>query len=108
MVDALKINLITPMVRNQRELFLKERQIHGRQLAELANLYFHLCKIPIRFWTRTREWRHWETSCFRMLNGDSFRIVESGARAIIQDKLPGKSLWKHMQEGTLTPRIAVN
>ena len=105
LVDALKINSIKPMVQNQRQVFVKERQIQGEQIAELANLYFDFCGIPIRFWTRTWEWRQWEISCFTMLNGDSFRAAGSGPRAIVQDKLPGKSLWKHMQEGTLTPRM---
>jgi hypothetical protein len=61
--------------------------------------------IPIRFWSKAKEWQHWEASCFRMLNGDRFRAYTSGTRTVCFDKLPGKSLWEHLNEGTLTRRM---
>jgi hypothetical protein len=40
-----------------------------------------------------------------MLNGDRFRAYASGARTVIADKLPGESLWEHLNRGTLTRRM---
>ena len=101
--SALKINSIEPMTQNQQAVFLKERHLHGEQLVQLANLYFRLWKIPIRFWQDTQQWRDWEIKWFKTINGDRFDAVANGSRGIIQDKVPGKSLWEHLEDGTLTP-----
>jgi hypothetical protein len=61
--------------------------------------------IPIRFWSKAEDWRRWEVKCFRMLNGDRFRAFASGAKTVCTDKLPGKNLWEHLNEGTLTRRM---
>ena len=103
--SALKINSIQPMMQNQRAMFLKERHIHGKRLVQLANLYFRLWKIPIRFWQDTQQWRDWEIKWFKTMNGDQFDAVADGSRGMIQDKVPGKSLWDHLEDGTLTARI---
>lgn len=81
---------------------LKRRQIYSDQLADLANLYFRMSNIPIRFWSKADDWKRWEEMCFQMLNGDRFRIYRSGAKAVCTDKLPGESLWEHMNRRTLT------
>src|SRR6266581_8602775 len=39
-----------------------------------------------------------------MLNGDRFRVT-SVARTVCADKLPGESLWEHMNRGTLTQQM---
>jgi hypothetical protein len=61
--------------------------------------------IPIRFWSKAEEWQRWEINCFRMLNGDRFRAFTSGTRTVCFDKMHGKSLWEHLNEGTLTRRM---
>lgn len=81
---------------------LKRRQIYGDRLADLANLYFRMSNIPIRFWSSAEDWKRWEVECFRMLNGDRFRVYPSGAKTVCTDKLPGESLWVHMNRRTLT------
>lgn len=40
-----------------------------------------------------------------MLNGDRFRISTPGDRTICVDKLPGESLWDHLNRGTLTRQM---
>src|SRR5438874_4159645 len=105
LVDALKINSISEKVRRGRHVVIKRRNIYGEQLADLANLYFRISGIPIRFWTKTEDWKRWEVECFKMLNGDRFRACTSGAKTICVDKLPGESLWEHMNRGTLTRRM---
>ncbi len=80
-VDSLKINSISEKTRRGRRVVIKRRNGHSEQLADLANLYFRLSNIPIRFWSKVEDWKRWETECFQMLNGDRFRVYPSGANA---------------------------
>ncbi len=93
-VDSLKISSTYEKVRRGRQVVVKCRNVYSEQLADLANLYFRISGIPIRFWSNTKDWKRWEVKCFKMLNGDRFR-----------DKLPGESLWEHMNRGTLTRQM---
>ena len=104
-VDSLKISSTSEKVRRGRRVMIKRRNIYSEQLADLANLYFRMSGIPIRFWGKAEDWRHWEVKSFRMLNGDRFRAFASGAKTVCTDKLPGKNLWEHLTEGTLTRRM---
>src|ERR1044072_9336213 len=81
-VDSLKINSISEKISRGRPVVIKRRNIYGKQLADLANLYFRISGIPIRFWSRAEEWQHWEARCFQMLNGDGFRATIVGDRAV--------------------------
>jgi len=103
--DSLKINSISERSRCRRPVIVKSRNLGSEQIADLANLYFRMADIPIRFWSKVNEWRRWEINCFRMLNGDRFQAVTFGPKAICLDKVPGESAWDHMQRGTLTPQI---
>ena len=40
-----------------------------------------------------------------MLNGDRFRVFASGMKTVCVDKLPGKTLWEHLNRGTLTRQM---
>jgi hypothetical protein len=104
-VDSLKISSSSEKVRRGRRVVIKRRNIYSEQLADLANLYFRMSRIPIRFWSKAEDWRRWEVKCFRMLNGDRFRAFASGAKTVCTDKLPGKNLWEHLNKGTLTRRM---
>ena len=104
-VDSLKISSTSEKVRRGRRVVIKQRQVYSQQLADLANLYFRMSSIPIRFWSKTKDWQRWEVKCFQMLNGDRFRARTSGAKTICVDKLPGESLWEHMNRGTLTRQM---
>jgi hypothetical protein len=104
-VDSLKINSTWERTRRGRRVVVKRRNGHSEQLAELANLYFRIAGIPIRFWAKLEDWRRWEVKSFRMLNGDRFRAYTSGVNIVSIDKVPGKSLWEHLNQGTLTRRM---
>src|SRR5438034_4116185 len=104
-VDSLKISSTSEKVRRGRRVVVKRRHIYSEQLADLANLYFRMSSIPIRFWSKTKNWQRWEMKCFKMLNGDRFRASKSGTKTICVDKLPGESLWEHMNRGTLTRQM---
>ena len=95
-VDPLKINSISEKVRRGRRVVLKRRNVYSEQLGDLANLYFRLSNIPIRFWSKVEDWKRWEAGCFQMLNGDRFRVFASDAGTVCFDKLPGESLWDQM------------
>ena len=104
-VDSLKISSTSEKSRRGRRVVIKRRNIYGEQLADLANLYFRMSGIPVRFWSKTEDWKRWEVKCFKMLNGDRFRASGSGTNTICVDKVPGESLWKHMNRGTLTRQM---
>ena|SRR6266540_55113 len=104
-VDSLKINSVSEKVRRGRRVVIKQRNGYGEQLADLANLYFRMAGIPIRFWAKADNWRRWEVECFKMLNGDRFRAWPCGDKTVCADKLPGKSLWENLDQGTLTRRM---
>ncbi len=101
-VDSLKINSISETIRRGRRVVIKRRQVYGAQLSELANLYFRIAGLPIRFWTKTEDWQRWEVACFKLLNGDRFRASSLRNNAISIDRLPGESLWEHLNRGTLS------
>jgi Arc/MetJ-type ribon-helix-helix transcriptional regulator len=102
LVDSLKVSSVSEQVRRGRRIMSKRRTIYSAPLAELANVYFRMAGIPIRFWAKTEDWQRWEVKSFNMLNGDRFQAQASGASVICADKLPGRSLSDRLNEGTLT------
>jgi hypothetical protein len=100
-VDSLKLSSVSEKVRRGRPMVIKRRYAYSEQLADLANLYFRMSNIPIRFFSKVSDWKRWEVKCFKMLNGDRFGAFASGANTVCVDKLPGKSLWQHLHRGTL-------
>src|SRR6266536_1008079 len=104
-VDSIKLSSVSERVRRGRRVVVKRRNAYSEQLADLANLYFRMSRIPIRFWSKVEDWRRWEAECFQMLNGDRFRVLAAGAKTVCVDKLPGKTLWEHLNRGTLTRQM---
>jgi hypothetical protein len=104
-VDSLKINSVSEKVRHGRPLLIKRRVAYSEPFAELANVYFRMAGIPIHFWAKTADWQRWEVKCFNMLNGDRFRARPSGANTVYADRLPGRSLWNHLIDSTLTSKM---
>lgn len=102
LVDLLKVNSICEQVRHGRPLVIKRRNVYSEPLAELTNAYFRMAGVPIRFWAKTEDWRRWEVKSFNMLNGDRFHARVSGVNTVCADKLPGRSLSDHLNDGTLT------
>ena len=102
LIESLKINSVSEEFRRKRRVIVKHRNIAAEQITEMANLYFSWTGLPLRFWSEIDDWRRWEIESFNMLNGDRFSARSSGQRTVIEDKLPGESLWEHMNRGTLT------
>jgi hypothetical protein len=104
-VDSLKVSSISEGTRRGRRVVIKHRNAHSEQLADLANLYFRMANIPIRFWSKVKDWRRWEVNSFQMLNGDRFQVFTCGANTVCTDKIPGESLWERLNRGTLTRQM---
>ena len=101
-VDFLKMNSVTEKFRHGKPVVVKTRNPSSEQIADSANLFFRLASIPIRFCSKIEEWQQWEVECYRLLNGDAFRAFTVGNHSVCVEKVPGRSLWDHMIEGTLT------
>src|SRR5438034_7296576 len=82
-VDSLKISSTSEKVRRGRRVVIKRRNIYGEQLAGLANLYFRISGIPIRFWSKTEAWRRGGERCFRLRNGVGFALPTPAPRQIL-------------------------
>lgn len=104
-VERLKINSITEKTLRGRRVIIKRRNPYGEGVADLINFYFGLAKTNIRYVTKVEEWQRWETKCYQVLNGDRFRVTIKDARTIVEDKLPGRNLWDHMNAHTLTHQM---
>jgi hypothetical protein len=104
-VESLEINTISEKRRRGRLVVIKRRNIFGERGADLINFCFRLAGITIRYLSNVRDWRRWEASCFQMLNGDRFQAKIIDSRTVCLDKLPGQSLWDHMNQGTLNKRM---
>jgi len=104
-VESLKINTISEKRRRGRLVVIKRRNIFGERGADLINFYFRVAGVTIRYLNNVRDWRRWEASCFQMLNGDRFHAKITDARTVCLDKLPGQSLWDHMNQRTLNERM---
>ncbi len=66
LVEALAINSVAEKKLRGRHVVIKRRNIHSEQLADLTNLYFRMAGIPIRFWSKVKDWQRWEVECFEM------------------------------------------
>jgi len=104
-VETLKIHSVEGDVHCGRPVLVKTHHATGGQIAKLANFYFSLAEIPIRYCSGARAWQRWGIKCYRMLNGDQFKAVRVGKHTICEDRLPGESLWDHMKRGTLSRRM---
>jgi hypothetical protein len=106
LVEAMNLNSITEARRNGRKV-MKRRNVVGKRLANLANTYFSRARIPIRFVADVNAWRRREIDSFNLLNRDRFHARSCGQNGLIEDKLPGRSLWDHMKKRTLTRQMIV-
>jgi hypothetical protein len=104
-LDSIKINTITEQHRDDGNWFIKRRNSCGRVIAKLANFYFGLAHIPIRYWSGSHDWQRWEVDCFRMLNHDRFDAEPIGNDTVGISRIPGKSLWVYLTQGKMTRKI---
>jgi hypothetical protein len=101
-VESLRINSVSEKTRSNCCVIIKRRNMYGERVAELINLYFRMAGIGIHYVSDALKWQQREITSFRKLNGDHFHADITAPRTIMLDKMPGKSLWDHMNAGTLT------
>lgn len=98
------LNVVAHQTIGGRLFVIKRRNFFGRCILPLANWFFDVCHVPISFWTDVRDWQRWAITTFRVLNPD-FDARPIGRRGICMEILPGRSLWQHLQNQTLTARM---
>jgi hypothetical protein len=101
-VEAMDLNSITRQLCGGRSVVVKRRNVAGDGLAKMANSYFRNAQISISYLSDVKKWQHREIGSFNMLNGDQFRAWASDERTIVEDNLPGQSVWHHIKKGTLS------
>jgi hypothetical protein len=104
LVKCVHLNAVTRDKVGDREVVIKRRNFFGRKILPMANWFFKVTRAPVSYWSDPRDWQHWTTSTFQMLNPD-YHAWPVGEGAVHADILPGKSLWDHLKQRTLTPRM---
>jgi len=105
LVDQIKINAVTRETREGRTLWIKRRRWTARPIMACANRFFRLAGNPVQAIEDFSMWQRWEVDCFLRLHGERFRAFAEGDRAVAAEELPGESLSRHLNQGTLTPRM---
>jgi hypothetical protein len=101
-VDRIKINVLTRETRDGRACWIKRRRFTSGPIMALANRFFALAGNPVCALADLGVWQHWEIACFLQLHGDLFHAFACGKRAVGADELPGESLARHLDDGTLS------
>jgi hypothetical protein len=84
---------------------VKRRNIHSEQLADLANLYFSHVEHTDPLLEQDRRLETLGNGVFPNAERRSFSCLSFGIKMVCVDKLPGESLWEHLNRGTLTRRM---
>jgi hypothetical protein len=100
---GVRLNTVTWEGPPGREVILKRRNGFGRSIGPLANFFFRRTHAPVTL-ADDEEWRRRELEVFPVLNAP-YRAWSVDGRTICEEKLPGESLWSHLQRGTLTMRM---
>ena len=80
---------------------IKRRNPFGRHILPAANWFFRWSRAPISFATEPRKWARSEVRSFRTLH-PQYQAWTLPRGGVCEERLPGESLWSHLQSGTLT------
>jgi hypothetical protein len=92
-----------PSIVNGKKVFTKRRTLFGQFVACLSNIYFRLSGLPMLFCPDQRSWQEWEIECFETLNVRDADVLDEDT--ISMSKLPGKCLWEHLLNDSLTEEM---
>ena len=106
LINLIKLNSVSLCSIDGREMVIKRRNLFGRGVTRLANGFFRVVRAPIGFCPDVGSWQDAEVQTFNDLH-DDYYAKALGTDAVCADRLPGESLWHHLQRGTLTPRMLV-
>ncbi|MEI8341388.1 MAG: hypothetical protein WCH43_07645, partial [Verrucomicrobiota bacterium] len=99
-IEAIRINRVTRETRDGREVWVKQRRRWSGPVIRCANLFFRMVGQPVSVRVDVPGWQQWETECFNLLNGDQFCAFAEESRKVCAERLPGKSIASHFEEGT--------
>jgi hypothetical protein len=103
--ERIKVNAITSEVRDGRRFWLKRRRRTAPLILAGANQFFQLAGNPVQALIDLPAWQRWELESFQRLHGDNFRAFAVDARTVAVEEVPGISLSRMLEDGTLTPAI---
>jgi len=105
-VDFIRLNGVREVEIKGRHYMLKWRNPFGRHITPLANGFFRFSRVPFQFWKQVCEWQRWEVDCFQQLN-PGYRAHAVGKCAVLEEKLPGETLWTLLKANKVTrPMLA--
>ena len=105
MIEAIRINRITREMRDGREFWVKQRRRWSGPVIRCANVFFRVVRQPVAALPCPRDWQRWETDCFSRLHGEKFRVFAEEPRRVCAERLPGKSIAAHFDEGTFAEEM---
>ena len=105
LVDRIKINAVSRECRDGRALWIKRRRWTSRPIMVCANRFFRLAGNPVQAIDEPAAWQRWEVDWFLRLHGERFLAYADGPWAVAAEEVPGESLSRHLDRGTLTPRM---
>src|SRR5437868_9416409 len=97
--EGMKLNAVGRQRRWGRLGVMKRRGPMSWAITRLANFYFWMAGVPIRFLSG-KKWQRWEAGCFRMMN-EGMEASAVGEDGVWAEKVPGKNLFEVMQAGRL-------
>jgi tRNA A-37 threonylcarbamoyl transferase component Bud32 len=93
--EGIKLNEIKRRRRGGRVGVMKRRNAVSWAITGLANFYFGMAGLPIRFLSG-RKWQRWEAGCFRLMN-EGFEASAVGEDRVWADHVPGENLFDVMR-----------
>lgn len=102
LIDAVRVNVVSPQTINGQIGWLKRRKIGMDVTISLGNIFLKLSRSRIWMFPNCQAWVQWEIHCFHLLYGDRIQCHTKGNRGFWVQVMPGKSLWQWLQEDELT------
>jgi hypothetical protein len=103
--ERIKVNAISRETRDGQRVWIKRRRRSAPVILACANRFFNLAQNPVQALAELPAWQRWEIECFRLLHGNEYRVLADGPRTIVAQEVPGVSLSRHLESGTLTPEM---
>ena len=101
-IEAIRINRISWQILDGREFCVKQRRSWSGPVIRCANLFFRAVRQPVSVPTCVGDWQRRETESFNLLNGEEFHSFAKKPCAVCTEKIPGKSIASHFDEGTFS------
>jgi len=105
LIDAVRVNVTTEIVRDGRRLVVKRRRKGRSAVVACGNVFLALARSNIVMFPSVRAWQAWELHSYALLHGGARRAAAVGRDAIEVELLPGESLARRLARGPLAPAM---